>query len=229
MAKQHASRKTRPDINAIKDMNEQELIEAIICCDKPPEEAKELSQMLMHEYMSCERIFGLGARNLARTKGVDKSTAVLLSLVKSTVEAMARRKNKGVWYLSKTEQMKSYCENILKYKPVECFLLVTLNSRSKIMSTEIVSEGTYNEAYVNQRKIMEIIVIEQAKKAIIAHNHPHASSRPSQNDIQVTYRLKNVMEHLGVTLVDHIIVGRDKTLSMKADTDYVNFESSKSN
>ena len=97
----------------------------------------------------------------------------------------------------------------------EVIVAFYLDTRNKIISREIVSIGTLNTSVVHPREIFRTAIIRNACSIILAHNHPSGNVKPSNEDIEVTRKLKKAGVILGIELLDHLIVSRE---------DYYSFE-----
>lgn len=97
-------------------------------------------------------------------------------------------------------------ENV-KFREVEYFLCITLNSTHKIIGTHVVSQGTVNSALVHPRDVFRAAIMDNAAAIIIAHNHPSGSLEPSTDDKDVTRRMKQAGNIVGIKVLDHLIVG----------------------
>jgi DNA repair protein RadC len=96
----------------------------------------------------------------------------------------------------------------------EHFFVVSLNVRSKIKNIDIVSIGMVDSVLVHPREVFRRAIIEASAQVLVAHNHPSGICEPSDEDIQVTNRLKNTGEVVGIHLIDHIVF---------SDTDHYSF------
>ena len=89
---------------------------------------------------------------------------------------------------------------------VENFIVITLNSSSKVIRSEVLYRGTLNQSLVHPRDIFRDAIKENAAAVLIAHNHPSGTIAPSEKDIIITKRLTEVGELIGIPLKDHVIV-----------------------
>lgn len=96
----------------------------------------------------------------------------------------------------------------------EKMVMLTLNTKHQVVGCFEVARGTVDESAIYPREIATRALLTNAKAVILAHNHPSGSSKPSKADINVTRKVKNVLEMLGINLLDHIIVAHDNTYSM---------------
>lgn len=89
----------------------------------------------------------------------------------------------------------------------EYLYLIALNTKNKPLGVFEVSHGTANASLVNPREIFIRLLLAGASSFVITHNHPSGDCTPSREDIQSTRRLKECADMMGMTLLDHIIVG----------------------
>lgn len=87
----------------------------------------------------------------------------------------------------------------------EHFIVILLNTRSKIKNIEVVSIGIVNACLIHPREVFKRAIIETSSQIIIAHNHPSGDCEPSNEDIEITKRLKEAGKIIGIELLDHIV------------------------
>lgn len=104
--------------------------------------------------------------------------------------------------------------NHLKFERIEKFLMGCLDARNRLISIEILFEGTINEAPVYPREAVRQAIGCNANSVIFSHNHPALSTEPSNADIEVTHRLKTAMQAINISVVDHIIIAGDRYVSL---------------
>ena len=99
----------------------------------------------------------------------------------------------------------------------EHFVTLLLNARNQLISREDIAVGTLNSSLVHPREVFAPAIASSAASMILAHNHPSGDVTPSREDIELTRRMKQAGEILGIEVVDHLIVGGDgaKFLSMR--------------
>ena len=97
----------------------------------------------------------------------------------------------------------------------EVVILITLNTKNIVTGYFEVHRGTINTSLVHPREVFKRALLNNARYIIVAHNHPSGDPNPSKEDIQITERLKEAGNLLGINLLDHIIVGEDKYIKKK--------------
>ena len=98
--------------------------------------------------------------------------------------------------------------------PYEKMVMLTLNTQNNVVGCFEVSRGTVDESAIYPREIATRALLTNARAVILAHNHPAGSTNPSKADMDVTWKVRDVLTMLGISLLDHIIVAHDKTYSM---------------
>jgi DNA repair protein RadC len=96
----------------------------------------------------------------------------------------------------------------------ERLLLVGLSSKNHIIFEKIISFGSEQSVYLESNDIFHELIRHQSKRFILIHNHPSGIVKPSEQDIQTTYTLKEQSKKIGLVLLDHIIIGEDQYYSM---------------
>lgn len=98
----------------------------------------------------------------------------------------------------------------------EHFAMFFLDSRNQEIRREIISVGTLNANLVHPREVFEPAIAHSAAHIIVAHNHPSGDPEPSEEDRIITTRLTDAGKILGIEIVDHIVVSREKFVSFKS-------------
>ncbi len=200
-------------------MSDEEVLELILSYTKKGDEPKRIAKSLINNYIDLLGVLSVRPKRLIAYDGLDEQSAVLLSLFKVIAKSVFLEKNTKTRYLRKTEDIKEYVDNCLKLNNVESFLVICLDSRYRVLNSEIISEGTGGETLVNERVLLERLLTYRSAKAIIAHNHPKGSAKPSQPDIFTTRSIAEFLKSIEIELLDHIIVGNDGIISLRYETD----------
>ena len=103
----------------------------------------------------------------------------------------------------------------LAWEDREIFATVILNARNRVLGINTVSVGTLNASLVHPREVFKVPILMGAASLILAHNHPTCDTTPSRDDIELTRRLKQGGELLGIEVLDHVIIGGNNFLSME--------------
>jgi len=109
----------------------------------------------------------------------------------------------------------SYFAPRMKNLKKEVFSCLLLDSKNRFLREVRVSEGTLNRSLIHPREAFREAIREAAQSVIFIHNHPSGDPSPSKDDIAVTERLKNAGEIIGIDVLDHIIIGDGRFVSIK--------------
>jgi DNA repair protein RadC len=103
----------------------------------------------------------------------------------------------------------------LHEKPQEHFCILCLNVKNKIVGVHTISIGSLNATIVHPREVFKAAMLNNASGIICLHNHPSGDPEPSREDIEITRQLVKAGEILGIRVLDHVIIGEQRYLSMK--------------
>ncbi len=147
--------------------------------------------------------------DLLKIKGLGKAKA---SQILVAME-IGGRLNKKQEILS-AEDIWNLCSDIRGSKK-EHFLVFYIDTQNCLIERQIISIGTLNASLVHPREVFEPALTLHSASVIIAHNHPSGNCEQSQDDIEITERLTEAGKILGIEILDHIIVTKEKFLSLR--------------
>lgn len=135
------------------------------------------------------------------------------------VKEFAKNYNKGVDIFDTPEKIVRVMNDVFSLNNFaeEYLYLMCMTKKCKPISFFEVSHGTHDASLVGAREIMIRALLCGAASIVIIHNHPSGDPYPSMNDIMVTKRIKAVSELIGITFIDHIIIGKEGFFSFKVN------------
>jgi DNA repair protein RadC len=113
------------------------------------------------------------------------------------------------------ELVKDYLYSAMAFEPVEQFRVLFLDKRNRLIADEIMNRGTIDHTPVYPRELVKRALEHNAACLVLAHNHPSGDPTPSRADIEMTKAVVEVCKAIGIAVHDHIIVGRDDSVSLK--------------
>lgn len=119
-------------------------------------------------------------------------------------------------YLNSPQDVFNYLANIGKLEK-EVMHGLYVDVKNKLIWDEVISIGTVTCSLVHPREVFKPAFENSAVGIILVHNHPSGDPKPSKEDINLTKRLKRVSEHMGIELLDHIILGNEQYVSLKSE------------
>lgn len=142
--------------------------------------------------------------------GLELSENEVLEWAQSILETRFKRSN----YLTSPAVVRDYLRSQLATEEREVFGMILLDSQHGVLSFERLFYGTLDSAKVYPREVVKTVLNANAAAVILAHNHPSGIPEPSNCDIALTNSLKTVLNSIDVRLLDHMIVGGAKTVSL---------------
>ena len=105
----------------------------------------------------------------------------------------------------------------LRFLKQEHFLAIHLNTKNRVLAIETISIGTLDSSLVHPREVFRAAIKNSCASLILVHNHPSGEPYPSNEDLNITRRLKESGELLGIPVLDHIIIGGNKYISLREE------------
>lgn len=103
----------------------------------------------------------------------------------------------------------------MEAQPEEILVMLCLDTKNKVIACHEISRGSLNSSIVHPREVFKRAVLSNANSIILGHNHPSGDPSPSQEDINITKRLKECGAMLGIEVLDHVIIGDNSYTSLK--------------
>ena len=141
---------------------------------------------------------------------LDKNCTISLKVIRPVYETLIINENLGAYIADQVFKTSSDVAHLFKFlekESKEHFIAVHLNAKNKIICVDRVSTGSLTASIVHPREVMKSTLLLSAAAMILVHNHPSSDPTPSREDIELTRRIKDSADLLGVRLLDHVIVG----------------------
>ncbi|WP_337261408.1 MULTISPECIES: RadC family protein [unclassified Serratia (in: enterobacteria)] len=116
--------------------------------------------------------------------------------------------------LTSPDAVKAWLKLHLQPQSRECFMVLFLDNRHRLIASETLSIGTFNATIIYPREVVIRALHHRAAAVIISHNHPSGEAEPSNADRTLTDRLVNALDLVGIRVLDHLIVGDAEPLSL---------------
>ena len=193
------------------------VIELVLYYSVPRKDTNEIAHRLIEHFGSFSAVFEASVERLMEVPGISYNSAVLIRLFNEVGKRYAMSKQgKGV-VLDDMKKAADYASGLFIGDKYESFFVICLDGRNRVICSDRHSVGTVANLSVSIPLVLDSAVKHNARGVILAHNHPSAYSQPSCEDIDVTRRIKQLLDEMHIHLIDHIIVGYDgKCTSMSA-------------
>ena len=178
---------------------------------------KETAMNILHEYSNIYNVVNCATeKQLKAFKGITAMRAKKILCIRELVSRMQREKQKQLKIITTPRSVIEYF-SFLEDKDKEEFWVMMLNTKNGVIGSKCVSVGTLNMALAQPREMFNVAVRHMASSIIVAHNHPSGDCTPSMEDIAVTKNVIKAGKLLQIECLDHIIIGRQKSISLKQE------------
>lgn len=179
-------------------------------------DTKQLAKALIARFGSFSAVLNADPGALAEVKGMGKSSAAALKAVALAARRMARGEVEDKPVLGSWQALLDYLTVDMAHLTVERVRVLYLNSQNRLIQDHHVGDGSIDEAAIHPREVIRRGLDLGATALILVHNHPSGNPEPSRADIQITARIAEAGRLLGLTVHDHVIVGRQGHVSLRA-------------
>jgi DNA repair protein RadC len=180
------------------------------------QDTKELARALLARFRSLTGVVGAPLPDLMQVKGVGEAVAVHLKSVHALLVRTSREEVVAQPVLSSWSSVLNYLKMRLEGATREEFWVLFMDKKHRLIADEKMGAGTVDQAPVYPREIARRALELSASYVILSHNHPSGDPSPSGSDVAMTRDVMAALKPLSVTVIDHIVVGRDGTRSLKA-------------
>ena len=198
-------------------MPEYELLELVLFRAIPRRDVKPLARALMDRFGDFNRVITASEQRLRDISGVGDAVVTELKIVEAAAHRMARSKIMQTQVLSSWDALLDYCHTTMAHRETEQFRVLYLDRKNTLIGDEEQAKGTVDHVPVYPREVAKRALEFNASAIILVHNHPSGDPSPSQSDIEMTRRVNAACDALGLTLHDHLIIGKSTELSFRAE------------
>ncbi len=185
----------------------QEVLELMLGLVLIRKDNKLLSKIMIQEFGSLNNVLNASVDELEKITGISKRSIIFLRFMKDAAVFCLREKVLNADCVSSLSDVLSYLQLKYKGEKKEEFRVLFLNNKNMILRDETISTGTVNEAKIYIRELMERVFHYGSSAIMLIHNHPSGTMKPSQDDLQITRKIKQSMDFVNVRVLDHVIVG----------------------
>lgn len=197
-------------------MPDYELLELVLFRALPRQDVKPLARLLLDTFGDFNRVITAEPARLAAVKGVGEAVVVELKVIEAAAQRMARAKVMNRPVLSSWDALIDYCHTAMAHRATEQFRILFLDRKNVLIADEEQAKGTVDHVPVYPREVVKRALELNASALILVHNHPSGDPTPSDADVSMTIQIQDAAKVLGLTLHDHLIIGKSRELSFRA-------------
>ena len=193
-----------------------EIVEYLLMTAIPRRDTKPLARTLLARFGSLAGVFNADPGALAQHPGMGEISAAAFRVVAVAARRFARTQATDKPVLSSWQALISYLTIDMAHLTVERVRVLYLDTKNRLIRDEHVADGSIDEAAIHPREVIRRALDLGAASLILVHNHPSGSPEPSRADIQMTQRIAEAGRLLGIEVHDHVIIGREGHVSLRA-------------
>ena len=197
-------------------MPEYELLELLLFNAIPRVDVKPLAKRLLAAFGDLGGVVSAPERRILAVEGATDRVYLQLRIAEAFGHRMARARVIDRCAIASWDDLLRYCKTVMAHRSTEQVRVLYLDRKNVLIADEAQGEGTVDHVPVYPREVVRRALELNASAVILVHNHPSGDPEPSQEDIAMTARIEEACRAVGVTLHDHLVIGRDRDASLRA-------------
>ena len=197
-------------------MPDYELLEMLLAQSIPRRDVKPLAKTLIDRFGSFAGVIAADPIQLAAVKGMGEAAVAGLKVVRAASVRLLQLQVEGQNAINSWDRLIEYLTAAMAHERVEQLRLLFLDRKNVLIADEVQQRGTVDHTPLYTREVVKRALELGATALIIVHNHPSGDATPSDGDVAMTREVKDALENIGITLHDHIVIGRNGHESFRA-------------
>lgn len=196
-------------------LSNQELIAIVLRSGTKQESVLQLSQRLLHHFHGLRMLNEATVKELTSIKGIGAAKAVEILAAIELGKRVTRMQTPERQAIHSPEAGAGLVMDEMRLLSQEHFICLYLNTKNEVIHRQTVFIGSLNASIVHPREVFKAAFRHSAASIICFHNHPSGDPSPSREDIAITQRLVECGQMIGIEVLDHIVIGDEKFISLK--------------
>jgi DNA repair protein RadC len=208
----HKGHKARLRQKALKDLNllaDHEILELILNYGITRKDTNKLAHMLLYKFGTIQNVFDAPLNELTKIDGLGEVSASLIKLIPQLTDRFNQSKIASFKYIKNLEQAVFIFKELFSSANTEVLYIACLSETDKVISIDKIAMGNEINIKLQKTDVFNKILTYKPAKVIIAHNHLFSTASPSFEDEDFTFDVKDLLDRLGIILVEHIIINTD--------------------
>ncbi len=197
------------------NLSNADLLAILLRTGSAKESVVQLANKILSEMKSIQALYDVTIEELTKIKGIGPAKAIQIKAAIELGKRIVRHSPLEKIQIRSPKDVSDYLMEDMRYLKQERFLILLLDTKNNIIGKEEISRGTLNSSIVHPREVFKPAIKRSVSAIIVAHNHPSGDPTPSHEDIEVTKRLVEAGKILGIDVLDHVIIGDMRYISLK--------------
>ena len=198
-----------------KALQDYELLELLLFRILPRRDTKPVAKAMLARFGSFSEALSAPPHLLEEIEGLGSTAITDLKVVMAAAQRFSRDQINDRPVLGSWSEVIDYCRANMAFEDKEQFRILFLDKRNRLIADEVQQVGTVDHTPVYPREVIRRTLELSATALILIHNHPSGDPTPSSADVKMTKAIADVAKPLGITVHDHIIIGRSGHTSMR--------------
>ncbi|MFN7039080.1 MAG: RadC family protein [Alphaproteobacteria bacterium] len=194
-----------------------EVLELILFLAKPRGDTKPLAKELINKFGSFAKVISANSDSLKHIHGVGEAVIAAFRIIQEGAVRLIKEEVINSPILESWKCLIDYCRATMGHIKTEQFRVLYLDRKNMIIADDLQEAGTVDYVPVFPREIIKRALYLEASSIILVHNHPSGNTKPSKADIEITKRIMQIGEMLGISLHDHVIISNKNHYSFKTN------------
>ncbi|OXS80534.1 RadC family protein [Domibacillus enclensis] len=196
-------------------LSNHELLAILLRTGSKEESVLQLSNRILNEFDGLRLLKDASIEEITAVKGIGSAKAIQLKAAIEIGRRIERLKYEDRFMIRSPEDAANYMMEEMRFLSQEHFVALYLNTKNQVMHKQTLFIGSLNASIVHPREVFKEAFRRSAASIVCLHNHPSGDPAPSREDIDVTKRLVECGKILGIDVLDHLIIGEKKYVSLK--------------
>ncbi|MDP4162432.1 MAG: DNA repair protein RadC [Bacillota bacterium] len=196
-------------------LSNHELIALLLRTGTKDESVLQLSNRLLSQFEGLRLLKAATLEEITAIKGIGAAKAIQLLAAVELGRRVANLSYNDRYVIRSPEDGANFVMNDMRFLSQEHFVCLYLNTKNQVLHKQTIFIGSLNASIVHPREVFKEALKRSAASIICIHNHPSGDPAPSREDIEVTKRLAECGKIIGIDVLDHLIIGENKFVSLK--------------
>lgn len=196
-------------------LQDYELLELLLFRLLPRRDTKPIAKAMLDRFGSFSEAIGAPPHLLEEIDGLGPTAITDLKVILAAAQRIGRDAIQDRPILGSWTEVIDYCKASMSYETTEQFRILFLDKKNKLIADEVQQTGTVDHTPVYPREVIKRTLELSATALILVHNHPSGDPAPSSADVQMTRQIADIARPLGITVHDHIIIGKSRHTSLR--------------
>ena len=197
-----------------------EVIELLLTLATPRKDCKDAAKAALKRFQTFQNVLEASTQELCEVKGIGPKNVFGIKLIHAVANRYLEKKLTSKDPVTNSKELFDYLNHSIRDKSRECFYVVFLDAKNKVITTRMLFQGTLTSSSVYPREVVLAALNHNAAALIFAHNHPSGDPAPSPEDISLTRQLIFACKVMGIIVHEHLIIGNNSYFSF-ADQGYI--------